>query len=108
MAHYPTPELAIERICLLIRRCLQEAGRLKDSEKHMVIAACMFAMYLSKNSALAPAARPSDQPPDRFWRITYTCSAPNSQTMALGLRPAFGLKRFVDECFFSLTKRWVR
>jgi tetraprenyl-beta-curcumene synthase len=55
MAHYSTPELATERICVLISRCLEEAGSLKDGEKHILIAACMFAMYLSKDSALAPS-----------------------------------------------------
>ena len=55
LAHYSRPELATERICLLIRRCMQEAGSLKDSEKHTVIAASMFAMYLSKSTVLTPA-----------------------------------------------------
>jgi tetraprenyl-beta-curcumene synthase len=55
IAHYPTPELATQSICLLIRRCLHETGALKNSEKHMLIATSMFAMYLSKDSALTPA-----------------------------------------------------
>lgn len=54
IAHYPTPELATKRICLFIRRCLREASLLKEGEKHILIVACMFAMYLSKNSALIP------------------------------------------------------
>ena len=49
MGHYPTPDLAIERIRLLMRRCLREVDPLDYSEKHTVIAASMFAMYLSKN-----------------------------------------------------------
>jgi tetraprenyl-beta-curcumene synthase len=54
MAHYPTLDMAIHRICLFMRRCLRETALLDNSEKHAVIVACMFAMYLSKNSALTP------------------------------------------------------
>ncbi len=57
IAHYPTGELATKRICQLMHRCLGEAGSLGNSEKHIIIAGCMFAMYLSKNSALEPATR---------------------------------------------------
>jgi tetraprenyl-beta-curcumene synthase len=85
VAHYSTPELATQRICLLIRRCLQEAGSLKDGEKHIVIAASMFAMYLSKDSALMPAMRETTKrildaggsltrvlhPILRLWRTAY-------------------------------------
>lgn len=85
VAHYSRPELATQRICLLIRRCLQEAGSLKDGEKHIVIAASMFAMYLSKNSALIPAMRGTTKrivdsggsltrvlhPILRLWRTAY-------------------------------------
>jgi tetraprenyl-beta-curcumene synthase len=57
IAHYPTPKLAIERICQLMSRCVAEAGALRDGERHVVIAGCMFAMYLSRDSALAPPLR---------------------------------------------------
>ena len=57
VSHYATPDVAIHRICLFIRRCLREATSLNNSEKHILIMACMFAMYLSKNSALTPAMR---------------------------------------------------
>jgi tetraprenyl-beta-curcumene synthase len=85
VTHYSTPELAERRICLLIRRALQEAGALKDSEKHTVIAASMVAMYVSKDSALTPAMREGTMrildaggsltrllhPILRLWRIAY-------------------------------------
>jgi tetraprenyl-beta-curcumene synthase len=57
ITHYPTPQVAIERVCYLMRRCLAEARALRDGEKHVVIAGCMFAMYLSRDSALAPPLR---------------------------------------------------
>jgi len=57
VAHYPTPELATQHICLFIRRCLHEVSSLKNGEKHILIVASMFAMYLSKDSALTPALR---------------------------------------------------
>jgi tetraprenyl-beta-curcumene synthase len=53
----PTHELS-----RLIRRCLYEASRLEDAERHAVIVSCMVAMYLSKDSALCEemCARTSD------------------------------------------------
>jgi tetraprenyl-beta-curcumene synthase len=85
VAHYSRPALATERICLLIRRCLGEASALKGSEKHTVIAASMFAMYLSKSSVLTPAMRGTTKrlvesggsltrvlhPVLRLWRAAY-------------------------------------
>ena len=85
IAHYPTPELASASVCLLIRRCLRETRALENGEKHMLIAASMFAMYLSKDSALTPAMRESTKrilaaggsltrvlhPILRLWRTAY-------------------------------------
>jgi tetraprenyl-beta-curcumene synthase len=85
VAHYATPELATQRICLFIRRCLREVGSLKDGEKHILIVASMFAMYLSKSSALTPAMRGTTKriagsggsltrvlhPILRLWRTAY-------------------------------------
>jgi tetraprenyl-beta-curcumene synthase len=83
VAHYSTPEKAVERICSLIRRCLHEAGSLGG--RHVVIACCMFAMYLTKNSAQAPGMGDTTErlidaggsltrvlrPILRLWRTTY-------------------------------------
>jgi tetraprenyl-beta-curcumene synthase len=55
VAHYDSPELATERICLFIRRCMAEASSLQNGERHTLIVASMFALYLSKSSALTPA-----------------------------------------------------
>jgi tetraprenyl-beta-curcumene synthase len=85
VAHYPSPELATRRIGELVERCLQEAGALRDGEHHVLIAACMAAMYLSKDSARAPALRESTRslacaggplmrlllPVLRLWRTAY-------------------------------------
>ncbi len=57
VAHYQTLMLAIERILQLISRCVAEAQSLDEGEKHVVIAGCMFAMYLSRDSALTPPMR---------------------------------------------------
>jgi len=51
VAYYHTPEQATERIGRLVRRCLQETHTLRNSERHTLIASCMVAMYLSKDSA---------------------------------------------------------
>ncbi len=85
VAHYPSPDLATHRICLFIRRCLLEVGSLKDGEKHILIVASMFAMYLSKTSALTPSMRATTErivgsggsltrvlhPILRLWRTAY-------------------------------------
>ena len=85
IAYYPTSELATQHVCLLIRRCLRETSSLKDSEKHIVIAASMFAMYLSKDNALTPAMHETTRrivdaggsltrvlhPILKLWRIAY-------------------------------------
>lgn len=85
VAHYPTPTLAIERVCQLIRRCVREARSLDNGEKHTVIAGCMFAMYLSRDTALAPPLRDTTMdlissggslsrllhPLLRLWRAAY-------------------------------------
>jgi tetraprenyl-beta-curcumene synthase len=59
LSHYDTPTVATERLCSLIARCLQEAGSLKNAEKHILIASCMFAMYLTKACANKPPMRPT-------------------------------------------------
>ena len=85
VAHYPTAESALQRIGLLIRRSIAEASDLPDSERHILIVACMVAMYLSKESAYTPAMRCNTKklliaggplpalllPVLRLWRIAY-------------------------------------
>ncbi|MGA2164534.1 MAG: DUF2600 family protein [Solirubrobacteraceae bacterium] len=85
IAHYQTPELATRHLCMFIRRCLHEARSLNNGEKHILIAASMFAMYLSKDSALTPAMRQTTgrivdsggsltrvlHPILRLWRTAY-------------------------------------
>lgn len=85
VAHYPTAELAIQRIELLVRRSITEASNLPNGERHVLIVACMIAMYLSKASARTPTMRRSTQqllnaggplplilfPMLRLWRIAY-------------------------------------
>lgn len=85
VAHYPSPELATRRMCQLVERCLREALALDDGERHAVIAACMVAMYLSKDSARTEAMRASTRrltnaggsltrlllPVLRLWRTAY-------------------------------------
>jgi tetraprenyl-beta-curcumene synthase len=85
VSHYPTPSLATERIRALTRRSLREAHSLKSSEKHILIATSMIAMYLSKDSARAADTRETTRcltaaggsltrllvPILRLWRIAY-------------------------------------
>jgi tetraprenyl-beta-curcumene synthase len=85
IAHYPTLEHATERIGALMRRCLCEAGALRDGEKHVLLTACMIALYLSKDSARSRALSHTSRmltaaggtltrllvPILRLWRIAY-------------------------------------
>lgn len=85
IAHYASHALAIERVALLLDRCLREAAGLRDGERHIVIAASMAALYLSKDSARSPAMRESTErlagaggaltralvPVLRLWRTAY-------------------------------------
>ncbi len=85
VAHYSTTELAILRIGRLVRRSLEEASNLSDGERHILIVACMVAMYLSKDSAGTVATRRNTRrlltagntltrllfPILRLWRIVY-------------------------------------
>jgi tetraprenyl-beta-curcumene synthase len=51
VAHYSSHEVAVQRICRLVRHSLCQAGTLRRPERHVLIVACMVAMYLSKDSA---------------------------------------------------------
>jgi tetraprenyl-beta-curcumene synthase len=59
VAHYASIDRAAARIRALIERSLREARALPDGERHVVVVACMAAMYLSKDSARTPAMRGS-------------------------------------------------
>ncbi len=85
IAHYPNPQVAAERVIKILGRSLQEVATLRDGHRHMVIVSCMAAMYLSKDSARAPAMRTNTNqlkqasgnlgyalvPVLRFWRVVY-------------------------------------
>jgi tetraprenyl-beta-curcumene synthase len=85
VAHYPSPERAAQRIHQLVERALGEAQALEAGERHTLIATCMVAMYLSKDSARTPAMRATTRnlanaggslarllsPVLRLWRIAY-------------------------------------
>lgn len=57
VAHYEDGTLAEERLRMLVSRSVTEARLLRDGHRHGLIAACMVAMYLSKDSARTPALR---------------------------------------------------
>jgi tetraprenyl-beta-curcumene synthase len=85
IAHYASEQLADERVRELVARSAREARRLRHGHRHGVIAACMIAMYLSKDSANAPGMRASTAgfvraggsltrlllPVLRLWRIVF-------------------------------------
>jgi tetraprenyl-beta-curcumene synthase len=57
IAYYGSEELAVRRVRELIRRSMVEARALPKGSRQAVIAACMVALYLSKDSARAPRLR---------------------------------------------------
>ena len=85
IAHYPNMDVAVERVGELVRRARSEARRLPGGARHDVIAACMIAFYLSKDSVRAPEMRQSTRklrraggplvgllvPVLRVWRMGY-------------------------------------
>jgi tetraprenyl-beta-curcumene synthase len=85
IAHYPSMEVAVERVSELVRRSRTEARALPGGARHDVIAACMIAFYLSKDSVRAPEMRQSTRklrraggplvgmlaPVLRMWRMAY-------------------------------------
>jgi tetraprenyl-beta-curcumene synthase len=85
VAHYPTPASALPPIRTLLARSFGEARALADAEHHILIVACMVAMYLSKNSARSRPLRAGTEslvcaggsltrvllPILRLWRVLY-------------------------------------
>jgi tetraprenyl-beta-curcumene synthase len=85
IAHYPSGHIAVQRTCWAIGRAASAVGSLRGGHRHAVIAACMVAMYSSKDSALIPARRSTTRslvhaggslailmlPVLRLWRILY-------------------------------------
>ena len=52
--HYRTKEEGVRRAHEIVGRATREAQALRNGHRHMVIVACMVALYLSKDSALQP------------------------------------------------------
>jgi tetraprenyl-beta-curcumene synthase len=59
VAHYPSASIAAQRTRELVCRSLEEARRLRNGSRHVVIAAGMVAMYLSSEGARTSAKRPT-------------------------------------------------
>jgi tetraprenyl-beta-curcumene synthase len=59
ISHYPSMDVATDRISELVRRSRSEARGLPGGQRHAVLAACMIAFYLSKDSVRAPELRAS-------------------------------------------------
>jgi tetraprenyl-beta-curcumene synthase len=86
IAHYPTLGAAITQTCRLVHRSMSELDTLPNGEAHLIIAACMVALYLSKSSTrehsmrrasreLAKAGGPLTRallPILRLWRAAYS------------------------------------
>jgi tetraprenyl-beta-curcumene synthase len=85
IAHYGPYNTAVLRLDDLIQRSIYNAGHLHNGHRHAVIAACMVAMYLSKDSARESSNEITTRqlanaggslttlllPVLRMWRIAY-------------------------------------
>jgi tetraprenyl-beta-curcumene synthase len=49
--YYPSSQLAVDRLAILIDRMMRQLGTLENAERHLVIACSMTAMFLSSDSA---------------------------------------------------------
>ncbi len=86
VAHYSNPEAARERLGQIAEQTMRCARGLHDGRRHAVIAACMIAMYLSKEDVRSPALRASSRsiaaaggwlplrllPVLRLWRLAFS------------------------------------
>jgi tetraprenyl-beta-curcumene synthase len=59
--HYDSHAEMVERLCEIVYRSVDGARRLRNGERHALIAAGMVSMYLSKASARSPALRASSR-----------------------------------------------
>ena len=85
IAHYPNMDVAVERLSTLIRGSRRGVRALPGGARHDMIATCMIAFYLSKDSVRTPELRQSTRqlrraggplvrllaPVLRLWRIGY-------------------------------------
>lgn len=85
VAHYPSMEVATERIGHLVRRSRSVARTLPDGPRHSLLISSMIAFFLSKDAARAPEMRASARelrraggplvelllPVLRLWRTAY-------------------------------------
>lgn len=85
IAHYPSADVAVGRVGELLRHSRQHARTLPHGARHWVIAACMIAFYLSKDSVRTPTMRTGTRelrraggplvelllPVLRLWRVAY-------------------------------------
>jgi tetraprenyl-beta-curcumene synthase len=57
--HYDSPAEMVDRLCEIVYRSAAGARRLRNGERHALIACGMVSMYLSKVSARSPELRPA-------------------------------------------------
>jgi tetraprenyl-beta-curcumene synthase len=85
IAHYRSKELAVKRVEELVRGARREVGVLPSGARHVVIAGCLIAFYLSKDSVRGVEMREDTRrlrraggplvwvllPALRIWRLAY-------------------------------------
>ena len=85
VAHYPSMDVATDRIGEMVRESRREIRALPAGARHSVVLSCMIAFFLSKDSVRVPELRPSARelrraggplvalllPMLRLWRTAY-------------------------------------
>lgn len=89
ICHYPSSDVATQRIAELIHGVSRDVRDLPDGHRHVVIVACMIAMYLSHDAAQIPEQRRTQRewirasgsvarvmlPISRLWRVAHGLGA---------------------------------
>lgn len=112
ISHYGDVDLAVRRVCEVVERAAHGVQGLRNGCRHVVLIACMVAMYLSRDGTHAPDLRARTQtlasaggsltrlllPVARAWRSAYlqraepsTPTRPSRRARRSELPPSFPL-----------------
>lgn len=113
ISHYPSKEMAMERLAAIVSLAVSNSARLPNGYRHVVIATCMVSMYLSKESVNTSTFRAQTRelaqaggklmglllPAARVWRIANARRITSRQASG-GLPQGFRLPSIVQTVVF--------
>lgn len=118
ISHYASKTLALARMTMIIRKAILQTQRLPNGRRHVVLAASMVGMYLSKKSANTPGLRAQTRVLVRaggpltilllqaacLWRMTRV-EAIAPQAIGVELPPSLGLSPAIQTFAFWRSPR---